>query len=71
MCKTMIIQDLLKYIDRGLDIPYALERAASSHGINIQLLKEICEDVNEKESEYINSESGPSYEYGTDWEQIE
>lgn len=65
--------ELMKCINDGIEIPYTLERAATNAGINIEQVKEILRDVNQKDREanYINSESGPSYKYGSDWEQIE
>ena len=64
---------LMKCLNNGWEIPYALERAATNAGINIEHLREVIEDVNQKDREanYINSESRPSYKYGSDWEQIE
>lgn len=47
---------LMKCINDGIEIPYALERAATNCGINIEHLREVIEDVN-KEDELINGES--------------
>ena len=73
MSKASTMSQLLEMIERGEDIPFSLRNSANHYGINIEQLKEILKDVNEKDREanYINSESRPSYEYGSDWEQIE
>ena len=61
---------LMKCINNGWEIPYALERAASNCGINIEHLREVIEDVNKKEPKFINSESsetGLPEHIRTDW----
>ena len=55
--KAEITSELLRRIEDDKDIPYALERLATTHCINIEQLKEIIKDVNEKEHKFINSES--------------
>jgi hypothetical protein len=55
--KADITSQLLECIEDERDIPYDLEHAASTYGINIEQLKEIIKDVNEKEPKFINSES--------------
>ena len=40
---------LMKCINDGIEIPYALERAATNAGINIEHLREVIEDVNKDE----------------------
>ena len=40
---------LMKCINDGIEIPYALERAATNAGINIEHLREVIEDVNKYE----------------------
>ena len=55
--KAEIASKILVCIEDDQDIPYALERLATTHGINIEQIKEIIKDVNEKEHKFINSES--------------
>ena len=55
--KADITSKVLRCIEDNKGIPYALERLATTHGINIEQIKEIIKDVNEKENKFINSES--------------
>jgi len=57
MSKVSTMSQLLEMIERGEDIPFALRNSANHYGINIEQLKEILRDVNEKEAKHINSES--------------
>ena len=54
--KSGTLWALMKCLEEGREIPYALERAATNCGINIEHLREVIEDVN-KEDELINGES--------------
>jgi hypothetical protein len=65
--KSRTIYRCIKLIEDGEEIPYALRNLANKHGINIEQLKEVLQDVNEKEGEYINSESGEDREYSDGW----
>ena len=73
MSKVRIMSTIMDMLSRGKDIPFALRNSANYYGINIEQVKELLRDVNQKDREanYINSEPGSSYKYGSDWEQIE
>ena len=55
--KAEIASQILECIEDDRDIPYALERAATTYGINIEQLKEILKDVDEKTAKFADSES--------------
>lgn len=55
--KSRVLFRCIKLIEDGIDIPYALRNAASQHGININLLKEVLNDVNKDKVECTDSES--------------
>lgn len=52
-----VIWKLMTLIEDGEEIPYALERQASSLKINIQRLREVMKDVDEKTAKLAASES--------------
>jgi len=64
--KAEIVSQILECFEEDRGIPYALERAATTYGINIEQIKEIIKDVNEKEPKFINSESSEAGEHETD-----
>lgn len=60
MSKISTMSRIIDMLSRGEDIPFALRNSANHYGINIDQLKELLRDVNEKSEgrKYINSESG-------------
>lgn len=73
MSKVNVMSKIIDLLSKGEDIPFALRNSANHYGINIEQVKELLIDVNKKDREanYINSEPGSSYKYGSDWEQVE
>lgn len=71
MCseQTEVIWNLMKLIEDGEEIPYPLERRASILKINIERLKEVMKDVDEKAAELADSESGETgvFDPEDDW----
>jgi hypothetical protein len=60
--KTSIVADILEHLQNGTDIPFALARVASHEGINIDEVKQLMEDVDEKTSEIHGGFTGKSWE---------
>ena len=71
MCSEQveILWELMKLIERGEEITYALERHASILNINIERLREVMKDVDEKAAELSDSESGETgvFDPEDDW----
>lgn len=59
MCSEQveILWELMKLIESDSEIPYALERRASSLNINIERLREVIKDIDEKIEKFSTTES--------------
>lgn len=58
------LREVLDCLEGGKKIPFALERAASHYGININQVREVLEDMNAKTSEQAESWiTGESWSY--------
>lgn len=53
----LLISKLISALDEGEEISFALRNEANHYGINIEQVREVIRDINEKEAKYINSES--------------
>ena len=57
MSKVSIMSQILGVLSKREDVSFALRNAANSYGINIEQLKELLKDVDEKTSKFADSES--------------